>query len=391
MITAQDKESTSTRTVAPLVSVFSKAEACMHIRKRPLKCVRSQVFSQTLAKALNSMEIPRNRNGEDLRKTDGFVPFNSVLVNELYSSTSHPDTDLSGLKMASDKQGCCVFVRHLPRGVSPQIVVQFLNRMMDRTGLSTSTYKPVVRCRMSGNFAFVDCASMEDANKAIELDGVSFLGSKLRISSSSRYLVRGYNSGVLKGLLERSNMRRSNVKAVNNVSIISDKPTKTLVLGNVVSYEDLDEDEDCVSFLGSKLRISSSSRYLVRGYNSGVLKGSLERSNMRRSNVKAVNNVSIISDKPTKTLVLGNVVSYEDLDEDEDYIETLNDIKDECSRYGSVRKICVPRYGIYATKIFLEYKSIDDAVNAQKKLNNRTFDGRIVAVEFGDVECLDCL
>mmetsp|Transcript_35037 Transcript_35037/g.42867 ORF Transcript_35037/g.42867 Transcript_35037/m.42867 type:complete len:318 (+) Transcript_35037:77-1030(+) len=317
MITAQDKESTSTRTVAPLVSVFSKAEACMHIRKRPLKCVRSQVFSQTLAKALNSMEIPRNRNGEDLRKTDGFVPFNSVLVNELYSSTSHPDTDLSGLKMASDKQGCCVFVRHLPRGVSPQIVVQFLNRMMDRTGLSTSTYKPVVRCRMSGNFAFVDCASMEDANKAIELDGVSFLGSKLRISSSSRYLVRGYNSGVLKGSLERSNMRRSNVKAVNNVSIISDKPTKTLVLGNVVSYEDLDEDED--------------------------------------------------------------------------YIETLNDIKDECSQYGSVRKICVPRYGIYATKIFLEYKSIDDAVNAQKKLNNRTFDGRIVAVEFGDVECLDCL
>mmetsp|Transcript_35038 Transcript_35038/g.42868 ORF Transcript_35038/g.42868 Transcript_35038/m.42868 type:complete len:317 (+) Transcript_35038:66-1016(+) len=316
MMISQDKESTSMRTAAPLMSVSWKSEKCMYSRKRPFGCMRSSVFSQALAKAVSSMENVRNCHGDDVRKPAGSVPFNSVLVDELYSSMLHPDTDLSGLKMASDKQGCCIFVKNLPRGVSPQIVVQFFNRVMDRSGLSTSSHKSVIRCRMSGNFAFVVCASNEDANKVMELDGVSLLGSKLRISSSSRYVARVDKSGMSKGLLKGSNMRRSKVKVVD---------------------------------------------------------------------------VSLASDKPTRILVLDNVVSYEDLDEDEDYIETLNDIKDECSQYGSVRKICVPRYGIYATKIFLEYKSIDDAVNAQKKLNNRTFDGRIVAVEFGDVECLDCL
>jgi RNA recognition motif-containing protein len=317
MMIAQYNESTAMQPVVPLMQVSWKNKTCKHSRKRPFECIRSPVFAQTLAKAVNSVENVRDSHEDDLRKPDGSVPFNAFLVNELYSSTSHPERGLLGLKMASDKQGCCIFVKNLPRGVSPQIVVQFLNRAIYRSGLSTSSYKPVVRCRMSGNFAFVVCASMEDANKAMELDGVSLLGSKLRISSSSRYVSRGDKSGMSKGLLEGSNMRGSNVKVVNNVSLISDKPTRVLVLDNVVSYEDLDEDED--------------------------------------------------------------------------YIETLIDVKDECSQYGSLSKIYVPRFGVYATKIFLEYKSVDDAVNAHEKLNNRTFDERIVTVEFGDVECLDYL
>jgi RNA recognition motif-containing protein len=170
---------------------------------------------------------------------------------------------------------------------------------------------------MTKKFAFVDCASIEDANKALQLDGVSFLGSKLRISSPLRYVAHRNKIDFVKTLENASGTREST---------------------------------------------------------------SVDR-----------NNVSSISEKPTRILMLNNTLSFEDLDEDEDYMETVNDIKSECSQYGSLKRICVPRFGVHATKIFLEYRSVEDAVNAHNKLKNKTFDEKTMVVEFAEEEFLECL
>eukprot|EP00586_Coscinodiscus_wailesii_P020933 CAMPEP_0172491044 /NCGR_PEP_ID=MMETSP1066-20121228/21718_1 /TAXON_ID=671091 /ORGANISM="Coscinodiscus wailesii, Strain CCMP2513" /LENGTH=188 /DNA_ID=CAMNT_0013259865 /DNA_START=438 /DNA_END=1004 /DNA_ORIENTATION=+ len=188
---------------------------------------------------------------------------------------------------------------------------------MHRSRLSSADDKSIVKCRMSKTFAFVDCASAEDANKALQLDGVALLGSKLRISPQLRYVARGDKIDFLKVL--------KNVSAIRESTLIVRK------------------------------------------------------------------NASSISDKPTRTLMLNNIVSYEDLDEDEDYIETVDDIRSECSQYGSLKRICVPRFGVHATKVFLEYNNVDDAVNAHDKLKNKTFDEKITAVEFVEEEFLECL
>jgi hypothetical protein len=148
---------------------------------------------------------------------------------------------------------------------------------------------------------------------------------------------------------------------------------------------------DGVSLLGSKLRISSTSCYLARDDKLDLFGALSKELTMRRSDVKVHNSRSLISAKPTRILSLNNIVSFEDLNKDEDYMETLNDIKSECSQYGSLSNICVPRFGVYATKVFLEYGSVEDAVNAYKKLKNRTFDEKIVAVEYAYEEIIECL
>lgn len=46
---------------------------------------------------------------------------------------------------------------------------------------------------------------------------------------------------------------------------------------------------------------------------------------------------------PTEVLCLLNMVMPEELVDDEDYEEILEDIRDECCKYGSVRSIEIPR------------------------------------------------
>eukprot|EP00586_Coscinodiscus_wailesii_P013868 CAMPEP_0172499386 /NCGR_PEP_ID=MMETSP1066-20121228/126551_1 /TAXON_ID=671091 /ORGANISM="Coscinodiscus wailesii, Strain CCMP2513" /LENGTH=159 /DNA_ID=CAMNT_0013273111 /DNA_START=616 /DNA_END=1095 /DNA_ORIENTATION=+ len=136
-----------------------------------------------------------------------------------------------------------------------------------------------------------------------------------------------------------------------------------------------------VSLLGSKLRIMSTSRYnqtcrLARmDTNSDI-------SAMKRNSDFGETRLS--SESPTTVLLLDNMLSYEDLVEDHDYQEAIEDVKDECKKYGPLKRINLPRTGIHATRIFLEYHSIRDATNAFEGLKNKTFDGRSVTVRYID-------
>mmetsp|Transcript_29010 Transcript_29010/g.35318 ORF Transcript_29010/g.35318 Transcript_29010/m.35318 type:complete len:313 (-) Transcript_29010:310-1248(-) len=282
--------------------------------KGPFTRLQSRVYSRTLTKSLDLMRNVRDSRVEKSASLNDFLLFNCVLVNDIYASTPSPDRGMSCLKRASDRLGCRIHAGNLPCGVSSQVLVQFLNRAMHRSKLCPDDCRPVVRCRMSKKFAFVDCTSMEDANKALQLDGVSLLGSKLRVSLPCRYVLRENKRELLRILSIRSTMRRNNATASNNVPSIA---------------------ENC-----------------------------------------------------GRRLVLSNAVSFEDIDEDEDYLETLRDLKDECCQYGPLKKIYVPRCGVHATKVYLEYESVDDAINARNMLKNKMFDERVIDVEYVDAECV---
>jgi len=46
---------------------------------------------------------------------------------------------------------------------------------------------------------------------------------------------------------------------------------------------------------------------------------------------------------PTEVLCLMNMVAPEELLDDEEYEEIVEDVKDECSKYGQVKSIEIPR------------------------------------------------
>ena len=47
--------------------------------------------------------------------------------------------------------------------------------------------------------------------------------------------------------------------------------------------------------------------------------------------------------RPTEVLCLLNMVTVEELAEDEEYEDIIEDMKDECGKYGRVKSIEIPR------------------------------------------------
>ena len=90
--------------------------------------------------------------------------------------------------------------------------------------------------------------------------------------------------------------------------------------------------------------------------------------------------------QPTPVVCLKQMLTAQDLTDDDEYNEILEDTRDECSSFGTLKNIVIPRTGPGATKIFLEYISVEDAGKAIAGLAGRTFDGRRVEAGYYDVQ-----
>jgi len=91
----------------------------------------------------------------------------------------------------------------------------------------------------------------------------------------------------------------------------------------------------------------------------------------------------------TEVLCLMNMVMPEELRDDEEYEDIQEDIREECSRYGIVRSIEIPRPvdGVEVPgvgKVFVEFNSILDCQKAQQNLTGRKFANRVVVTSYFD-------
>jgi splicing factor U2AF subunit len=94
---------------------------------------------------------------------------------------------------------------------------------------------------------------------------------------------------------------------------------------------------------------------------------------------------------PTEVLCLMNMVLPEDLEDEEEYEDILDDVKEECGKYGVVRSVEIPRpiKGVEVPglgKIFIEFGSIADSQRAQQSLAGRKFAHRVVVTSYFDVD-----
>lgn len=93
---------------------------------------------------------------------------------------------------------------------------------------------------------------------------------------------------------------------------------------------------------------------------------------------------AVVTQTPTPVVELKHMITQEDLEDDAEYNDILEDTRDECSSFGTLKNIIIPRTGPGATKIFLEYLTAEDAKKAIVGLGGRTFDGRQVEAVFYD-------
>jgi hypothetical protein len=88
---------------------------------------------------------------------------------------------------AQEKINRELFVGNTPPGTSEMLLLQFLNGAMKRTNLCGPEESPIVNCRVNSKFAFIELVNPVVANKALNLNGIPFLGAVLKVSRPSKY------------------------------------------------------------------------------------------------------------------------------------------------------------------------------------------------------------
>ena len=85
----------------------------------------------------------------------------------------------------------------------------------------------------------------------------------------------------------------------------------------------------------------------------------------------------------TNVIMCNNMVSAEELSNDEDYEDIIADIQEECGKAGNLLRVVIPRpkAGVNVVgvgKVFLKYTDVAGAQAGIALLNGRSFSGQVV-------------
>jgi hypothetical protein len=146
-----------------------------------------------------------------------------------------------------------------------------------------------------------------------------------------------------------------------------------------------------IPFLGTALRVGRPSKWtgppdkhgnwedILAKYLSGELKVGGTTTAMTHAPTPVATTFT------SRVVELQHMLSAEDLENPEEYEDIMEDTREECSKYGQLISVIIPRaHEVGATKVFLEYASVDDAAKAIAGLQDRTFDGRLVQATYFD-------
>ena len=194
----------------------------------------------------------------------------------------------------NDKLERELYIGNIPGGTTPEELVAFLGSICETMKLNTQPGNPIVGARIktpTDRFAFIECRSnQETANLATGLYNVEYMGCVLRVRRPASYEQKKVPSmeDSLAGLLPEG------MTTAQAMAMAAAAPAQSLFIGD------------------KALNLSSHGAPMPKG-------------------------------KATKVLRLANMVTEEDLKEDEDYDEFVEDIREEAEKFGTVTSCKIPR------------------------------------------------
>ncbi|KAM3724668.1 Splicing factor U2AFsubunit [Dirofilaria immitis] len=302
-----------------------------------------------------------------------------------------------------------LYVGNIPFGCSEDAMLDFFNQQMHLCGLAQAPGNPVLACQMNldKNFAFIEFRSIDETTAGMAFDGINFMGQQLKIRRPRDYqpMSTSYDLG---------NMMVSN--------IVPDSPHK-IFIGGLPSYLNAEQVKELLSSFGQLKAFN-----LVTEQSTGVSKGyafaeyldpsltdqaiaglngmqlgdknlvvqlscANARSNVAQNTFPQIQvagiDLSHGAGPPTEVLCLMNMVTEDELKDDEEYEDILEDIREECAKYGIVKSLEIPRSvpGVDVTgvgKVFVEFNSKQECQKAQAALTGRKFANRTVVTSYYD-------
>ncbi|XP_054477722.1 U2 small nuclear RNA auxiliary factor 2a isoform X1 [Anoplopoma fimbria] len=354
----------------------------------------------------------------------GQIPATALLPTMTPDGLAVTPTPVPVVGSQMTRQARRLYVGNIPFGITEESMMDFFNAQMRLGGLTQAPGNPVlaVQINQDKNFAFLEFRSVDETTQAMAFDGIIFQGQSLKIR-------RPHDYQPLPGMSENPSVYVPGTQPINGVvsTVVPDSAHK-LFIGGLPNYLNDDQVKELLTSFGPLKAfnlVKDSATGLSKGYafceyvdvnlNDQAIAGLngmqlgdkkllVQRASVGSKNatltsinqtpvtlqVPGLNSsVTQMGGLPTEVLCLMNMVAPEELLDDEEYEEIVEDVRDECSKYGQVKSIEIPRpvdgLEVPGTgKIFVEFMSVFDSQKAMQGLTGRKFANRVVVTKYCD-------
>lgn len=330
----------------------------------------------------------------------------------------------ASLKPSNARQSKRLFISNLPASATEETIVAFFNLQLN--GLNViDAIDPCISCQLSGNreFALIEFKSPSEATLALAMDGIHME------SADMNGAVNGANSGLT---IRRpkdyivAGPGEEEAPANGEVSETVPDTANKLSITNILPGLDDEQVKELVSTFGAlrafvlvRDRSTGESRGIafceyadstvtdmaVEGLNGMEVGGAalrVQRASLGVSQASglemSVNAMSMLAGTTStdleegRVLQLLNMVTAEELIDQADYEDILEDVREECQKYGNVLEVKVPRPALGSRqsagvgKIFIKYDTPASAKRALQSLAGRKFaDRTVISTYFSEV------
>lgn len=332
----------------------------------------------------------------------------------------------SALKPANAKQAKRVLVHNIPQGSTNDYIADFFNLQMNGVNL-VSGPDPCVSAHISKDkaYALVEFKTPEDATYALALDGIVIPtdeyanGEAMQVDRPGLSIRRPKDyispaapeqTETVEGQMEKFVKDGPNKLSVTNIPPdISEKDIEELLaaFGQLKAFVMAKDDDNMSRGIAfCEYNNDESTEIALEGLN-GIQLGEnhikVQRASVgitQAAGLESVSAMTMLAGTQTKdadetrVLMLLNMVTAEELMDSDTYQDIMDDIREECSKFGHIIEMKIPRpkgprIDAGVGKIFIKYDTVSSAKKALKALAGRKFSDRTVVVTFYSEELFD--
>ncbi|KAL4876569.1 hypothetical protein BJY04DRAFT_199667 [Aspergillus karnatakaensis] len=333
--------------------------------------------------------------------------------------------DTAALKPSNSRQSKRLFVYNLPQSATSESLVSFFNLQLN--GLNViQGIDPCISAQISDDrsYALLEFKSPNDTTVALAFDGITMEDQEsngangaakgLEVRRPKDYIIPNIAEQELQdGSLLKDVPDSPNKICVSNIpQYIPEEPVTMLLksFGELKSFvlvkDSSTEESRGIAFC--EYADPATTTIAVQGLNGmelgdrhlKVVRASIGQTQAAGLDM-GVNAMSMFAKttsqdlETSRVLQLLNMVTPEELMDNEDYEEICDDVREECSKYGNVIELKIPRptggsrQSPGVGKIFVKFESVEATTAALKALAGRKFSDRTVVTTYFSEENFD--
>ncbi|OAA49881.1 splicing factor u2af large subunit [Beauveria brongniartii RCEF 3172] len=324
----------------------------------------------------------------------------------------------AGLKANNSRQAKRLLVSNLPSGTTDDALVAFFNLQLNGLNVISAT-DPCALSQLSNDksFAVLEFKNTGDATVALALDGISMEanGPGLSIRRPKDYVMPAVPDDIM---YNPDVVSDSVPDTIHKLSITNLPPflTEEQVLELLAAFgkpkafvlvkDRTTEESRGIAFAeyaepgtANEAALKALSGMDVGGKPLKITKACIGGTQVANfdAGINAISNLAGQGNggEATRVLQLLNMITAEELLDNDDYEEICDDVRDECSKYGKILDLKVPRpaggsrQSAGVGRIFVKFESVDATTSALKALAGRKFADRTVVTTYFPEENFD--